>query len=644
MTYRRIRIGQISRDPVVDFAVQELVRYLKQMDKELMVDVLLSDTCTQAENVLWVGLDERFTDRIPVVEDAQLDDAVFIDVQGVSGVISGSNARSVLLGVYRFLTELGCRWVRLGKEGERISEFPVENLSVFVCEAASYRHRGICIEGTCAYETVAEFIDWLPKLGMNSYFIQGIRPKVFFDFWYGHGHNPHLEKEPLTLEDVELMIRSLEREMERRGLINQRGGHGWSSEAYGIFDGGWAKKDFEELPKEYRDVVALIDGERKLWMGTPTNTNLCYSKKEVRARIIDEVVRYCNANPSAQTLHFWLGDMFHNHCECEDCREMRPADWYVRTLNELDERLCQENLQTRIVFLLYYDLLWAPSEEKILNQDRFILMFAPVSRIYGKTFADALPCDETPAEYELNKSVMPASLKQNIAHLQSWQKEFSGDSFAYEYYLMWPHSGDLGYEKCARNIYDDVRDLERLSVNGMISVQVQRAFYPTALPNYVLGKALWNKDVSYEDTVSEYYSAAFGEDGEKVHTYLQTLSHALTLYNQGSFGDKEHPYGPYCSDYEAVYKLLADFVPVIKENCVKDNIYKNHWDVLLSHNRYAFDGAHVLELQQAQKTDEAKEAVEALRESMRLEELELRHVLDVKDTPRTFARKARLLK
>ena len=34
MTYRRIRFGQIGSSKVVDFAMQELVKYLKQMDSK----------------------------------------------------------------------------------------------------------------------------------------------------------------------------------------------------------------------------------------------------------------------------------------------------------------------------------------------------------------------------------------------------------------------------------------------------------------------------------------------------------------------------------------------------------------------------------------------------------------------------------
>ena len=89
------------------FAADELVRYLKQATgREVMLG---------AEGGLTVGLMEAVPGvTAPEVADARMDDAIFIDVTGERGVIAGNNPRSVLLAVYRYLTEVGCRWVRPG--------------------------------------------------------------------------------------------------------------------------------------------------------------------------------------------------------------------------------------------------------------------------------------------------------------------------------------------------------------------------------------------------------------------------------------------------------------------------------------------------------------------------------------------------
>ena len=51
-------------------------------------------------------------------------------------------------------------------------------------------------------------------------------------------------------------------------------------------------------------------------------------------------------------------------------------------LNEIDERLTALGLDTRLAFLIYFELLWPPVTQHLKNPDRFILMFAPITRTY----------------------------------------------------------------------------------------------------------------------------------------------------------------------------------------------------------------------------------------------------------------------
>ena len=105
-------------------------------------------------------------------------------------------------------------------------------------------------------------------------------------------------------------------------------------------------------------------------------------------------------------MHFWLADGSNNHCECELCRDTRPSDFYVQMLNELDEMLTARGLKTRIVFLIYVDLLWPPEQEKIANPDRFILMFAPITRTYSEPSRWTGTLPELPP-FERNKLDVP---------------------------------------------------------------------------------------------------------------------------------------------------------------------------------------------------------------------------------------------
>ena len=59
-------------------------------------------------------------------EDSPYTDHYAIQVEGGKGVISGCNPRSVLIGVYRFLFLIGCRFIAPGQDGETL---PVKKLS-----------------------------------------------------------------------------------------------------------------------------------------------------------------------------------------------------------------------------------------------------------------------------------------------------------------------------------------------------------------------------------------------------------------------------------------------------------------------------------------------------------------------------------
>ena len=82
---------------------------------------------TQAEKgVIKLGLLDDFGFDTSDVRDYACDDVLYIDVQNGSGIIAGSNVRSILLSVYRYLRAAGCAFVRPGKDGEFIPKKDME--------------------------------------------------------------------------------------------------------------------------------------------------------------------------------------------------------------------------------------------------------------------------------------------------------------------------------------------------------------------------------------------------------------------------------------------------------------------------------------------------------------------------------------
>ncbi len=565
-----IILARIGKNPTIQYAQDEFARYLKQMDPSIFIDGRVYEEMDPTrKDILWIGLDGS----VPRSDD----DTIFIDVTNGGGIVTGSNERSVLMAVYRLLFELGCRWVYPGKDGERIPARHLEReiINVHVQESPSYRHRGICIEGEVNYEHVYNTIEWLPKVGMNSYYIQFQTPSEFFKRWYNNARPSTIPDAPVSDDDVDHMVKRLEEELVKRSLNYQAVGHSWTCEPFGIHCTDWRPVD--TVPESIAPYLAVLDGERKFWHGQPLNSNLCFSQPVVREKIADAVVDYCKNHPEISHMHVWLGDGENNNCECEECSKMRPSDYYVMLLNELDRKLAENNIDVKIVFLVYVDLLWAPQHIRFENPDRFILMFAPITRTYGKAFIDYDKTEKIDVPpYVRNKLVFPKKVGENLEMLKSWQKHFGGDSFDFDYHLYEAQYSDPGCYNIAKTLHLDMANLEKIGLNGMISCQVNQAAFPTGVAAYAMAKTLWNKDIAFKEICDEYYSADFGELGAEVDAYLRKLSDLLDLYKFEEHKNKNIILKN-CDEAKA---LIKDFTNAfIKKNKNKSS----NWKYLMHH-------------------------------------------------------------
>ena len=136
--------------------------------------------------------------------------------------------------------------------------------------------------------------------------------------------------------------------------------------------------------------LAEVNGKRALWEGIPLNTNLCYSQPEVRKLIVNEVVAYLQEHPEVDFLHLWLADESNNNCECDDCQRALPSDFYLQILNELDEALTREKLNNKIVFLVYFDLLWPP-RDSLKKRGALRDDVCPITRTYQHPYPATMP-------------------------------------------------------------------------------------------------------------------------------------------------------------------------------------------------------------------------------------------------------------
>lgn len=561
-----MEIIRYGNQDTVNFAGTELKQYLEQISGK-QIDLKKEEEVNQenktSSRVIKLGLTSNFSINKAEATNESLDDYIYIKIDSdQGGIISGSNPRSVLLAVYRYLNSLGCRWVRPGSDGEIIPDNNKILKNVEIRESPDYRHRGICIEGAVSKEHVMNIIDWAPKAGFNSYFIQFREGYTFFERWYEHKNNPELEAEACSREKVREYVDQIVAEIKKRDMIYHAVGHGWTCEPLGIPGLGWQQEE-QEVPADVSQYLAQVDGKRELDNGIPLNTNLCYSQPEVRKMVIEEIADYLEDNPEIDFLHFWLADGTNNHCECEECRQKRPSDFYVMMLNELDQLLEKRGIATKIVFLIYVDLLWPPQEEKIENPDRFIMMFAPITRTYREAFIPEKDLPELP-DYDRNNLDFPESISGNISFLKAWQQVFGGDSFDFDYHFMWDHYFDPGYMNISRVLSEDIKNLEKIGLNGFMSCQTQRSFLPTGLGMVTMGWSLWDSSMEFENISQDYFRSAFGGDWEIVQEYLTDLSAAFVqLFSKKEKKEINKKDLPVLKE---IQKDIAGFRPVIEKN------------------------------------------------------------------------------
>jgi hypothetical protein len=174
--------------PVIQFAARELARYLRRATGTVVPMVTSPGGVPEGSAVLRLDLCGATAD----------DDRIRIQPEGRGYRLEGANPRSVLFAVYRYLHELGFRWIRPGVRGEIIPRLQgAIRPGIRLDETPAYRYRTICIEGAASCRHITDLIDWMAKQGMNGYFVQFdlTHCAEFWERWYTHPDHPYLKKE-----------------------------------------------------------------------------------------------------------------------------------------------------------------------------------------------------------------------------------------------------------------------------------------------------------------------------------------------------------------------------------------------------------------------------------------------------------------
>jgi len=435
-------------------------------------------------------------------------------------------------------------------------------------------------------------------------------PKNFFMAWYNRDYPSKKSAEPRSDTEIIAYNKLLYKETERRGLLLHAAGHGWNGKFLGnpeIECDHWGTLTVPENQKKF---LSLVGGERV--SRGPTTTELCYGNPLVRKRLARIVADFAEENPEVDYLHFWLDDRMNNTCECNLCRNRRVSDFFVMILNEIDKELSRRNISAKVVFLIYQDTLWPPEVEKLINQDRFVLMFAPISRLYDKPYE--FPDDSLKLPpYKLNQNTSPPDIATNVGFLREWQQQFKGTGFVYDYHMFYMHYYDQGYYGYTDLLIEDIRRLADLKLDGFVSCQMQKTFYPHGFPHFVNARMLWNPAYVKDSLANYYFQGAFGHDGQLVMEYMKTLSklfspqyfYKLRRIRATSLDDEK--------GLDALKKLslvreeVKQFWPVIDKNLnIENPAHQKSWEYLSVHSGMVVRMADAFKAKLERKADEEK--------------------------------------
>ncbi len=525
-----IRIAPIGFHSAIAIAADELGHYLPRL-APVMCRVL---TCCsyppqKARVQILLGTSEHLNPRglrnVPALSDC--DDAFLIKEFRAALYLIGSNPRSVLYAAYRLLEHFGVRFIRPASEviprRKRISWRGLR-----IRESASYRHRGICIEGAPRLEHVLGLLDWMAKKKMNTYQLQFRHAGAFWRKGYTltgqigpEQVRPAEERrrpEVLTDRDCYALDDRVIHRCRELGFIVHRVGHGWTAAAVGRAGIGWAKTR-RRVSRSRQSYIALVNGKRAFFKGVPTNTELCYSNPSARDAFVNQVLQYARTHSEVDVIHVWLSDSYNNNCECKACAGKSPSDWYAILINEICQRLEAEELPHRIVFLAYVDMIWPPEQERLVHP-KAILMFAPITRCFVHPLVDTQCSEDACLDRSLlNRAVLFRRNRLFTVTAKSWRGKHPGDAFLFDYHLMWACWSDGWGLDMGRIMAQDMKHLDELGLDGMVSCQTQRCFWPHPHTMHAMADMLWNRSLSEATQRRKVFADTYGEAAKLAFEY-----------------------------------------------------------------------------------------------------------------------------
>ena len=100
-------------------------------------------------------------------------------------------------------------------------------------------------------------------------------------------------------------------------------------------------------------------------------------------------------------------------------------------------------------------------------------------------------------------------------------------AYAYEYHFWRAQVRDPGLMCISRRIYEDVRSLKLLDIDGYQQDGSNKHFFPHGFHEFIHAETLVNRNSDYDALLEDYFSILYGDDYKQVLAYLNGVSEAF---------------------------------------------------------------------------------------------------------------------
>lgn len=478
--------------------------------------------------------------------------------------ITGSNARSVLYGVYKYLKSFGYAFLYPGEEGQIIPEKPAFTIDGFdLTEKADRPFRGLAFRPSCKPEgkekrlqylkEAFDLISFMAKNQYNLFFMEGYdveRPGDRYSVIDGERPIQHVEyllkgKSWEERAEIAKMQYKVVEEARRHGFLIERGGHGWN---YGVPEHYAVNHHISvEEAKKILKAKGKINAQAEV--AVSTWFQLCLGEEEVREIYADHIVSFLMEHRNEMDIAaIWMGDGFDNKCQCERCIRQPFSDLYLDIFRRVALKVKKVMPEMMLECLIYFESLEPPTKNWLEGLDNVILNLAVWSQCYFHHLDDpACRLPDWVPDYRNNATHDRPNDKRIINYDQykpyeGWRKVLGNghkclifNYITYEKHALTRHF--MSYD--VRPLFEySLEDLDRFNIHGMVDCQCHCSWdKPANLQLYAAGRILWNKNDNDPKAIRrELFAKLYGEKAPAVETFCDRISTHMT-----SFGDQHIP-------------------------------------------------------------------------------------------------------